>query len=107
MAEKTETQKISKKKQTINNNNISNIQKMLLNKGPLKSARKERSQREILEMARAWRFESQYRSIVVLIKQLLSSESYVKSSILIEVIKRYKQQGDLALYLFRKRSKSV
>ena len=43
MAQKTETQKISKKKQT-NNNNISNIQKMFLNKGPLKSARKERSQ---------------------------------------------------------------
>lgn len=44
MAQKTETQKISKKKQTNYNNNISNIQKMLLNKGPLKSARKERSQ---------------------------------------------------------------
>ena len=101
MAQKTETQKISKKKQTNNNNNISNIQKMLLNKGPLKSARKERSQWEILEMARAWRFEfeSQYRSIVVLIKELLTIESYV--------IKRYKQQGDLALYLLRKRNYDV
>lgn len=41
-------------------------------------------------MATAWRFESQHRSIVESLKQLLSIESDVKSSILLGVIKRCK-----------------